>query len=274
MLKRTITAVVAIMLFIPICIYSDTVVFPIAMAILSVIGVYEMLGCVGVRKNYSIAVVSLIFGAMPIIPFFVKNEPINIIFALSVVYLILIYAADVFSRGKIDYTLSASAFMGVFYISVSFTSIVLLRQQSNYLYILVFIGPWVSDTFAYIFGRLLGKHKLIPEVSPKKTIEGSAAGIIFAAISYVVYAIIITKYFDTSATPNYVIMAVSGAVVSVVSQIGDLSASAVKRHFGIKDYGFIFPGHGGVMDRFDSVVMTAPILYIISMLPFASGILL
>lgn len=274
MLKRTITAVVAIMLFIPICIYSDTVVFPIAMAILSVIGVYEMLGCVGVRKNYSIAVVSLIFGAMPIVPFFVKNEPINIVFALSVVYLILIYATDVFSRGKIDYTLSASAFMGVFYISVSFTSIVLLRQQSNYLYLLVFIGPWVSDTFAYIFGRLLGKHKLIPEVSPKKTIEGSVAGIIFAAISYVVYAIIITKYFDTSVTPNYVIMAVSGAIVSVVSQIGDLSASAVKRHFGIKDYGFIFPGHGGVMDRFDSVVMTAPILYIISMLPFASGILL
>ncbi len=274
MLKRTITAVVAIMLFIPICIYSDTVVFPIAMAILSVIGVYEMLGCVGVRKNYSIAVVSLIFGAMPIVPFFVKNEPINIVFALSVVYLILIYATDVFSRGKIDYTLSASAFMGVFYISVSFTSIVLLRQQSNYLYLLVFIGPWVSDTFAYIFGRLLGKHKLIPEVSPKKTIEGSVAGIIFAAISYVVYAIIITKYFDTSVTPNYVIMAVSGVIVSVVSQIGDLSASAVKRHFGIKDYGFIFPGHGGVMDRFDSVVMTAPILYIISMLPFASGILL
>ncbi len=111
-------------------------------------------------------------------------------------------------------------------------------------------------------------------MSPKKTVEGSVAGIIFAALSYVLYAFIISKNFDTTATPNYIVMAVSGALVSIVSQVGDLSASAVKRHFGIKDYGFIFPGHGGVMDRFDSVIMTAPILYIISQLPITAGFLI
>lgn len=274
MLKRTITAVVAIALFIPVCIYSDTVVFPAVMALLSVIGVFEMLGCVGVRKHYILAGISLVFGAMPIVPFFAGESTLKIIAALCVVYLIAVYATDVFSKGKLDYTLSSSTFMGVFYIAVSFTSIVLLRGEGKYLYLLVFIGPWVSDTFAYIFGRLLGKHKLIPEVSPKKTVEGSVAGIVFAALSYVLYAFIISKNFDTTATPNYIVMAVSGALVSIVSQVGDLSASAVKRHFGIKDYGLIFPGHGGVMDRFDSVIMTAPILYIISQLPITAGFLI
>ena len=274
MLKRTITAVVAIALFIPVCIYSDTVVFPAVMALLSVIGVFEMLGCVGVRKHYILAGISLVFGAMPIVPFFAGESTLKIVAALCVVYLIAVYATDVFSKGKLDYTLSSSTFMGVFYIAVSFTSIVLLRGEGKYLYLLVFIGPWVSDTFAYILGRLLGKHKLIPEVSPKKTVEGSVAGIVFAALSYVLYAFIISKNFDTTATPNYIVMAVSGALVSIVSQVGDLSASAVKRHFGIKDYGFIFPGHGGVMDRFDSVIMTAPILYIISQLPITAGFLI
>jgi phosphatidate cytidylyltransferase len=274
MLKRTITAVVAIALFIPVCIFSDTLIFPAVMALLSVIGVYEMLGCVGVKNHRILSAVCIIFGALPLVPFFAGENAIEIITAVSVVFLIAVYAIDVFSKGKIDYTLSASSFMGVFYIAVSFTAIVLLRRDSEYSYLLVFIGPWVSDTFAYIFGRLLGKHKLIPEVSPKKTIEGSIAGIIFAAISYVLYAYIISHFFDNSLTPNYIVMAVSGALVSIVSQIGDLSASAVKRRFGIKDYGFIFPGHGGVMDRFDSVIMTAPILYIISCLPITAGLLI
>ena len=245
------------------------------MAILSGVGVYEMLGCVGVKKHVVISAVSMILAVMmPMIPYFSDEYTLELEFAACIVYLIFIYAADVFSKGKLDYTISASVFMGIFYISVSFTSIVLLREQGKYLYLLVFIGPWVSDTFAYIFGRLLGKHKLIPEVSPKKTVEGSIAGIVFAAVSFVVYGMIINNFFDSSLTPNYVLLALSGAIVSVISQIGDLSASAVKRRFGIKDYGFIFPGHGGVMDRFDSVIMTSPVLLIISQLPIAAGLLI
>ena len=275
MLKRTITAVVAIALFIPVCVFSDTIIFPIVMALLSAVGVFEMLGCVGVRKHYIISALSLILGAaMPLIPYFTDENTIEIECALCVLYLIGVYATDVFSKGKLDYTISASTFMGVFYIAVSFTCITLLRENGKYLYLFVFIGPWVSDTFAYIFGRLLGKHKLIPEISPKKTIEGSIAGIIFSAAAFALYGFIINRYFDSSANTSYLLLVISGALVSVISQLGDLSASAVKRRFGVKDYGFIFPGHGGVMDRFDSVIMTAPILYIISCLPMTSGFLI
>lgn len=276
MLKRTITAVCAIAIFIPICWFSDTFIFPAAMSLLSIIAAYEMLGCTGNRRTLSIAIPSYVFaGLSPLVPLFAeKDDTVGIQAALCVVYLVTVFAAVVFARGKINFTDASAAFMGIFYVAATFTCIVLLRGVGNYTYLLVFIGPWVSDTFAYFCGRLFGKHKLIPEISPKKTVEGSIGGIVFAALSYVIYAIIIKSFFDPSSTPNYAVLALSGAIVSVISQIGDLSASAIKRHYGIKDYGVLFPGHGGVLDRFDSVILTAPVLYIITQIPILEGILI
>ncbi len=268
MLKRTITSLCLILIFIPICIFSDTVVFPLAMAILSFASVYEMLGCVGMSKAVAICIPSYVFGFfLPCLPWMIQKEKIDTaILSICMIYLIVILAVNVFSRGSIEFSNSSSAFMMIFYNTVAFTSIVLIRQMNAYLYLLVFIGPWISDIFAYLCGRLFGKHKLIPEISPKKTVEGSIGGIIFAAISFVVYAFIVKSYFVESAFLPFGVMAISGAVISVISQIGDLSASAVKRCFGIKDYGWIFPGHGGVLDRFDSVLLTAPVLYMMTRL--------
>lgn len=245
------------------------------MAILSTVAVYEMLSCVGVKKSLVIAIPSYLLGAvLPILPLFTDECTVPLVFAGCILYLILVFTATVFSRGKLDYSISASAFMGVFYIAVSFTCIVLLREAGKYIYLLVFIGAWVSDTFAYLCGRMFGKHKLIPEVSPKKTVEGSIGGIFFAGLSFVVYGLIITNFFDTAASLNYAVLAVAGAVVSVISQIGDLAASVIKRRFDIKDYGWIFPGHGGVMDRFDSVLLTAPVLYMMTQIPALADFLI
>ncbi len=274
MLKRTITAVVALAVFIPILYFSDTVVFPLAMSLLSLAAAYEMVSCVGLKTNYWISVPAYLVGILLPLLARLTDTPVPYIFAVCMVYMIVVFAATVFSRGKLDFTLSASAFTGVFYVTVSFAAIVLLRDVGKYFYLLVFIGPWVSDTFAYLCGRMFGKHKLIPEVSPKKTVEGSIGGIVFAAVAYVVYAVIVWKISGAASFPNLLMMAVAGAVVSVISQIGDLSASVIKRRFGIKDYGWVFPGHGGVMDRFDSVILTAPVLYILSQIPAFSGILL
>lgn len=268
MLKRTITAVCAIIIFIPICWFSDTFIYPAAMSFLSLASAYEMLGCVGMRRSPAVAIPSYLFGIiLPILPMLTDESTVPLASAGCVIYLICIFTATIFSRGKLDYAVSASTFTGVFYTAVSFTCIVLLREVSDYFYLLVFIGAWTSDTFAYLCGRLFGKHKLIPEVSPKKTVEGSIGGMIFAGAAFVIYAVIITSFFDTSANPNYILLAVSGVVVSGISQIGDLAASVIKRRFDIKDYGWIFPGHGGVLDRFDSVLLTAPVLYIISQIP-------
>ncbi len=274
MLKRTITAIVAFAVFFPFLYFSGTFMLPLAMAILGLAAAYEMVGCVGLRKNVWIAVPSYL--AAVVLPFLARmcENPLTVILAVCLIYMICVFAATVFSRGNLDYTVASSAFTGVFYVTVAFTSIVFLRDIGKYFYLLVFVGAWVSDTFAYLCGRLFGKHKLIPEVSPKKTVEGAIGGVIFAGLAFVLYALIIKNFFDASVAPNYLVMMIAGMIIAVISQIGDLIASVIKRRFGIKDYGWVFPGHGGVLDRFDSVLLTAPVLWILSQIPAFSGILL
>ena len=274
MLKRTITAVIAFAVFFPFLYFSGTFMLPLAMAILGLAAAYEMVGCVGLRKNVWIAVPSYL--AAVVLPFLARmcEDPLPAILSVCLIYMICVFAATVFSRGNLDYTVASSAFTGVFYVTVAFTSIVFLRDIGKYFYLLVFVGAWVSDTFAYLCGRLFGKHKLIPEVSPKKTVEGAIGGVIFAGLAFVLYALVIRNFFDSSVAPNYLVMMIAGMIIAVISQIGDLIASVIKRRFGIKDYGWVFPGHGGVLDRFDSVLLTAPVLWILSQIPAFSGILL
>ena len=117
------------------------------------------------------------------------------------------------------------------------------------------------DTFAYFCGRLFGRHKLIVEISPKKTVEGSIGGTLFCVGAFLLYGLILQVAFDLS--PRYVMLGVAGLLAAFISQIGDLIASLIKREHGVKDYGFIFPGHGGVLDRFDSILAIAPLLWIL-----------
>ena len=179
------------------------------------------------------------------------------------VYAVYLMAYAVMSKGAVKLEMVAETFFTCLYVNTGFSSLVLLRDapQGKYIFILAFLGPWISDSFAYFFGRAFGRHKLIPEVSPKKTVEGCVAGILFCALSYMIYALLLGKF--GYAELNVVALTVFGLVVSVVSQVGDLSASFIKREYGIKDYGNLFPGHGGVLDRFDSVLPVATILMIL-----------
>jgi phosphatidate cytidylyltransferase len=125
---------------------------------------------------------------------------------------------------------------------------------------LIFIGAWGSDTCAYAVGMLLGKHKIVPKLSPKKTVEGCIGGVIGAALLGYLYALFLGDKIVGLANPR-IIFAIIGASASVISQFGDLAASAIKRNYDIKDYGRLIPGHGGILDRFDSIIFTAPIVY-------------
>ena len=267
MLTRILTAGVLIPLLILILFFSGTVVFPIAWALLGVMAVCEMLRALGVLRD-----VCLTFPAYPIalgMPFAayylsdVKSIWL-ILFGALTFFLLWLYTVAIFRRGALLFSSVSSIFTSVLYIAVGFLSISLLRyhtEAGKYLYLLVFIAPWVTDTFAYFTGRFLGRHKLIPEISPKKTVEGAIGGTLFGILSFVVFGLIMR--FSLGHDPNYVVLAISGALCAFISQIGDLIASLIKREKGVKDYGSIFPGHGGVMDRFDSVLATAPLLYAI-----------
>ena len=129
---------------------------------------------------------------------------------------------------------------------------------------LVFICAWGCDTCAYCVGKLIGKHKMAPVLSPKKSVEGGIGGIAGAALIGVLYALAINHWGGAGA--DIVQYAVIGGAGGAISQIGDLAASAIKRYHNIKDYGKLIPGHGGILDRFDSVIFTAPIIYYLAVL--------
>ena len=257
MLTRIITAVVAIAVLLPVLYFSDTILFCIAISAISVISLYEIFKCIGAKKLY-ITIPLYVFALSS--PFVLRYMANNVHFAIlgficAALYLLYLFTCAILSHGKLDFSSLGALFTVSFYIISALTSILYIRdfgEHGKYIYLLVFLGAWVSDTFAYFTGVFFGKHKLIPDVSPKKTIEGSIGGIVFCSISFVVFGIITDTFFGTNA--NLIFLAISGVIMSVISQIGDLIMSVIKRHYGIKDYGKIFPGHGGMLDRFDSIL--------------------
>jgi phosphatidate cytidylyltransferase len=176
---------------------------------------------------------------------------------LAMIFLVLwIMALIVFSNNKISYSAAGEAFFSSLYIVFAFTGIVWLRDLDNgYIYLLIFIGAWVTDTFAYLTGVTIGRHKLIPVISPKKTVEGSIGGTLFATAAFAV-----TSYFIGIWSVGWIVIIIGGLLVSVIAQIGDLCMSAIKRQHGIKDFGNLFPGHGGVLDRFDSILAVSSVM--------------
>lgn len=267
MKKRIITAIVALAVFIPILIFADTWVLPVAISIMACIACFEMFDCIGQKKNLFFTLPTYIVAAFfPIFARFcyVSNKIdsvdfIKLCLAVAIVSPLYMFAVAVFQSKRLSVSDAGLAAISCFYIIAAFTSIVYIHDYihlGKYVYLLCFICAWVTDSFAYFTGMLLGKHKLIPEVSPKKTIEGAVGGVVFCAITMVIFGIVIENFFnaDGNVNANYLVLAISGIAISVISQIGDLIMSLIKRKYGIKDYGKVFPGHGGVLDRFDSVL--------------------
>jgi phosphatidate cytidylyltransferase len=265
MLKRIITSLVALCILVPILFLSHTWVFPIAVAIVSVVCLFEMFKCMGLDKKLSITIpaylITLLLPILQRLNIF-GGKVIASATVLALVYLVYLFALVIWSHGKLTYNEIASSALTSIYIVLSLNMILFIRdfnEDGAFLYLLIFIGAWITDIFAYFTGMLFGKHKLIPEISPKKTIEGSVGGTLFCAVAFVVYGVIL-YLIGASVSLNYVALIVGGLLAAIVSQIGDLMFSAIKRSRGIKDYGKIFPGHGGVLDRFDSALAVAVIL--------------
>lgn len=275
MKTRILTSIVAICILLPILYFSGTVALPAAIAVVAVISIYEMLKCIGAKKLY----ISLpLYASAAVVPFLVRyvedaNTFATIAFSAAAVILIYLFAVCVLSHGKFTFETLGTAFVTSLYIIAAYSAIVYIRDlgdHGKYLYLLIFIGAWVTDTFAYFSGMLLGKHKLIPDVSPKKTVEGSIGGTLFCAIAFVVFGIVANTWFGTDA--NFLLLALGGVFMAVIAQIGDLIMSVIKRHYGIKDYGKIFPGHGGMLDRFDSVLIVALGLAVMCMIVSLLGV--
>ena len=151
------------------------------------------------------------------------------------------------------------------YITLFFSSIYLIRSAPGGQFYVWYViaAAWGSDAFAYVTGMIFGKHQLAPKLSPKKTIEGAVGGVVFGIVLCLIYGMIITNSVQVDRAPMLKLSLVIGLVGSISAEIGDLFASSIKRVMGIKDFSSLIPGHGGILDRFDSVLVTAPIILVL-----------
>ncbi len=175
--------------------------------------------------------------------------------------LIILMSVYVFAFPRYDAHQVMAAYFSLVYAPMMLSFVFLTRELMYGIYLvwMIFINSWISDTCAYLVGVMFGRHKLAPVLSPKKSVEGAIGGIVGSALVGALYGWYLDAVLETE---NLVILLfVVGAVGSVISQVGDLAASAIKRNYEIKDYGKLIPGHGGIMDRFDSVIFTAPVTY-------------
>ena len=274
MLKRIITAAVALAVFIVVLLLPP-IVFTIALAGVIIMMLYECY--TATKADTAMKVVGFISAALLMaggsIVFTHDLSSRGRTVALgAVMIVILIYMALVVKEhGKRDYKDVLSSGFLTLYIVIAMGCVWYMKQTYGTLFMLLtFICAWSCDTFAYFSGRFFGKHKLIPHVSPKKTVEGSVGGIIGAAVACGIYVLILSKCAP-SGFITYPFAITYGIIGGALSQIGDLTASAIKRDGEIKDFGWIFPGHGGFMDRFDSVMYIAPVLQILFVISYVAG---
>lgn len=185
--------------------------------------------------------------------------------SLLLVYVLLLFCALVLSYPNININTIATTVLGIIYIPIMFSYVYFIREMENGLYLVwfVFITAFATDTCAYFSGVFLGKHKLIPHLSPNKTIEGSVGGILGCTILCVVFSLLIADKITIDTKTIAIASSIIGIFCSIFAQFGDLTASSIKRLTGVKDFGNLIPGHGGILDRFDSILFTAPILFII-----------
>ena len=259
MLKRILTAVVALILLLPILIWGGNWGRTAVFALIAGFSVYEMVSCCGLLKNILISVPCILGSALCVfVPMVCKNRFFGaaaaMLFLVSLVLIYFLFYA-VFNHKKVNVERLLMFFALVIYITAGFTSLAGMGYAFGVWAIaFVLAVSWSTDTFAYFSGMFFGKRKLCPDISPKKTIAGAIGGTIFGTLAgFLVFWIAgIKLQFAIYALP-----------LSIVSQLGDLSASVVKRHMGVKDYGKIFPGHGGVVDRFDSIIPVSILMAVI-----------
>lgn len=266
MLTRIITGFFLVLVAVPVVIFSDTLLLEVFASLLSGIAVFEMMRCLKLDKNFGLSIPSYIMAVL--IPFTVRIcgdfESYSLALLATVyIYALFVLAYAMFSQGKIRSKDAAKAFLFTMYIICGFSCLVATGglPHGTFLLIMVLVVAFATDIFAYFSGMLFGKHKLIPSVSPKKTVEGAVGGTLISATAFVGCGYLYAYIYD-GIDPNPITLFVLGVALSIVSQIGDLIASYIKRERDVKDYGKLFPGHGGVLDRFDSVIAVAPLLYV------------
>ena len=260
MFKTRLVSGIVLVLIALVVIITGGPVLAAVLAVISLIGLRELYHAVGVDDS--------VCGPLSMVGYLGCILYYAIVFFDQTAYtmtvliglLILLMAVYVFTYPRYRTEQVTSAFFGVVYVAVMLSCIYELRivEHGVYLVWLIFLASWGCDTCAYCVGMLIGKHKMSPKLSPKKSVEGAVGGVVGAAALGAVYAFAVSGQIGSGHAVSFALICAVGGLISMV---GDLAASAIKRNHGIKDYGKLIPGHGGILDRFDSVTFIAPVIY-------------
>ena len=258
--SRVLVAVLGIPLLLYIVLLGPSLLLMAALALLAGIGAVELQQCVSGMKKGEIIGISAVVAVFTVSWYYEHPERIAM---LVIIEAICCFGYAIVRGGEVKFNQIMAATFGSFAIGYSFASLLRIEAMGYHrAYLLLpFILSFACDTFAYFVGCSIGKHKLAPKVSPKKSIEGSIGGIVGNVLCGCLFVFVMGRWFGGAI--DYKAMIALALLCGVVAQIGDLSFSLIKREFGIKDYGKLFQAHGGVLDRFDSVLFVAPVIEMI-----------
>ena len=268
MKQRVVSSLVGLVILAVVLVFLDTVLLNLVVGIICVIGVWEMLNATGCTKIKGLTALSMLFTL--IIPFarvqLVRPYLVQALFFIIIAFFLLLLKSH--STMRIEHF--AMAFLFSCIVPLFFSCASFIRDDYGTavggFYLLLALGSaWLCDTCAYFTGMRFGKHKLAPQISPKKTVEGAIGGMLGCTLLMLLlacgYAAVMAK-MGVYIHMNYIAIALATPFFALAGMLGDLSASVIKRQFNVKDYGTIMPGHGGILDRFDSVLFTLPCVYI------------
>lgn len=258
--KRIISVAIGLPIVILVLIIGNKYLIDAAVSIAAMVSLHEFYKVFSKKAN-PIKWIGYL-SAVPII--FIHFIPLNLLAEFYVIMLLamllIAFIQSIATKMKYNINDIAITFIGIVYVVLflSFVSLIAGMEKGKMYIWIIFIIPWLTDTFAYYIGRKIGKHKM-SQISPKKSWEGAIAGVFGAVASMMLYTYICNSFFGASIC--YLNAVIITIFLSIISQIGDFAASSIKRYAEVKDFGNLLPGHGGLLDRIDSIVFCAPFLY-------------
>lgn len=265
---RILSAVVGISVALGLLILGSffSIVIDISLAVIAAVCVYEALLAKDLVKKLSVSIPCICFTFAFCMIYTLSLYPIAVYLFFVILFIAMISNHDKLSFVEFSYAVTVTLLctLGIWTVVYQFD---ITRSMTGIFYVVSALTiPWLADAGAYFGGSLFGKNKLCPSISPKKTVEGAVSGVIIGTILSVLVGVIFNYFiFRNGETVNFIFLAIYGLLGALISIVGDLSFSLIKRSCGVKDYGNIIPGHGGLLDRFDSVIFTAPLLLIFNM---------
>lgn len=257
--KRVVFGGVALAIFIPFLLLGG-LPFQLLIGALAMAGTAELLKMHSLAPNSIEGVLAMLASLVLTLPMqdYIPFLPTDGNYTAFAMIIFLLLGSTVFNIGKYDYSQVVFPITSSFYVGIGFHNLILARMDSIGKVLFALFIVWTTDIGAYVVGRQIGHRKLMPNVSPNKTVEGFVGGIVSAVLVSMIY-----MFFDKTvmASHSFIVMLFLVAIFSVFGQFGDLVESAIKRHFDVKDSGKFIPGHGGVLDRFDSMIFVFPMMH-------------